>query len=79
MNKTQTLIADSRSSGFEVVAADGHTDIIAKRHASTRRVLAGIRIYETGTAVDLTVELSVAKGIRNISVMRSILGMGRQT
>ena len=76
------LYADATAAGYTVTReSGGHVDIV-RRAKPTRNyprgmILAGIRIYEDGTAVRLDVDLSVAAGMRSYAVMRKVLGLGR--
>lgn len=72
----QKIVDDARAAGLEVKESpSGSVDIIRKRHRGTGRVLDGWRLYPNGTAVDLTVDLGVSKGVRNLKAIRKHLGL----
>ena len=74
----QQLIADARAAGYEVThdKADGSTCIVARRHRRTREILQGVIIYYDGTAIDLTVDLGVARGMKSFKTIRRHIGLG---
>lgn len=75
VTKREALLRDARAAGMEVVEKGSTADIIAKRNARTGRVLKGLRLFDNGTAVDMTVDLSVAKAIRGDRTIRKMLGL----
>jgi hypothetical protein len=76
MTKLQQLLADARAAGYDVQPSSGGWIILkavkVNQH-KTKQV--GLRIYADGTAFDVTVDLSIAAGVRSIDTMRRMLGI----
>lgn len=73
-----SLIFDAHQAGYDVFA-DGTTTLIVRR-IGRREMPKGLRIYDDGTAIDLSVgDLGVAKGIRSYKDMRAVLGLNQET
>jgi len=66
------LIESARNAGFEIRYDDEGAVYIRKRYANGK-ISRGLVIYADGTAIDLTLDLSVAKGIRSYKTMRGLL------
>ena len=73
----QQLIADARAAGYEVRhdEAEGTTRIVVRRHRGTGAILQGVAIYHDGTAIDLTVDLGVARGMKSYKIIRRHLDL----
>jgi hypothetical protein len=75
------LYFDAMAAGYTVSQEAGGGATITRRAKPTRnypkgRVLAGIRIYEDGTAFRMDVDLTVAAGMRSYATMRKVLRLG---
>ncbi len=71
------LTEDATAAGYEVFR-DGTATVIrkyVKLNKSKKTRVAGLIVYEGGTAFRLDVDLSVAAGIRSFADMRSSLGL----
>jgi hypothetical protein len=75
MSKRAALIADAKAAGYDVIADGTTLRIVRMDRRSKGRPLRGIVLYETGTAFDATVDLSVARGMRSYADMRKVLGI----
>jgi hypothetical protein len=73
--RKQQLIDDAKAAGFTVVTSESGVVRIRKTHKGNGRVLRGLDLYPDGTAIDATLDLSVAKGVRSYADMRAILGV----
>jgi len=70
------LIRDAESAGYSVEKSSSTGRILlVKRHGGHGRVTRGLVLYPDGTAVDATLDLTVAKGVRSYKAMRRILGL----
>ena len=80
------LIEDARAAGFEVnegTQGEWHFERWSK-HKKSRygnggpRLLAGMTLYESGTAISKMCDLVDAIGIRSYAQMRAVLGWGKE-
>ena len=71
----RAIINDAIAAGLEVEEGDSAALIVVKRHARTERILKGMTLYGSGTAIDASITLGVAKGIRKLSDIREHLGL----
>lgn len=67
----RNLLTDATAAGFTVAHESGRTTIL--RHSKTGRLLRGLVIFDDGTAVDATVRLDCARGLRSYADMRAVL------
>jgi hypothetical protein len=70
----QKLTTDATKAGWTVRQSGSATTITKP---TLGKKLKGIEITETGTAYDITVDLSVARGVRSYKEMRIILGLAQ--
>ncbi len=73
--RKRALLLAAPSAGYHVTLSGSAVEITKR----TPRTVTGIVLYENGTAFDVTVDLSVAKGIRSYAEMRKLLGLPRET
>ena len=71
----RNLLTDAEAAGFTVTHESSRTTIL--RHSKTGRLLRGLVIFDDGTAVDATVRLDVAKGLRSYADMRAVLNIAK--
>lgn len=69
------IIEDARAQGCEIREDGPAVQVIARRHKGTGRVLCGMVLYPSGTAFDMTVDASIAKGVRRLRTVRDTLGL----
>ena len=71
----QQICDDAMRAGY--VREDGEYSIDLVKYSKHKQpiVLAGLRIYQDGTAIRLDIDLRVASGIRSHAVMRAVLGI----
>ena len=74
----RAIINDAIAAGLEVEEGDSAALIVVKRHARTERILRGMTLYGSGTAIDASITLGVAKGIRKLSDIREHLGLAEK-
>jgi hypothetical protein len=68
-----SLITDAKAAGY-TVETEGTATLITKRMGRWH-TLAGLCIHADGTAFDISVDLTVAKGIRSYKHMRQLLSI----
>ncbi len=71
--KQRELCHQARENGYSIVEKNEAIEI-SKTHGRWRKI-AGILIYPDGPAFDLTVDLSVARGMRSYDDMRRVLNL----
>lgn len=69
------IIEDAKAQGCEVREDGSAVQVIARRHRGTGRILCGMILYPYGTAIDMTVEPAIAKGVRRLDQVRNTLGL----
>jgi hypothetical protein len=69
------IIDDAVSAGYAREDGEFSVDLVKLSKHKKPRVLAGLRIYQDGTAVRLDIDLSIAIGIRSHAGMRAVLGI----
>jgi len=69
------LIDHAEKSGFTVIKSPSNVIKVYKSNKKTGKVTTGIQIYPDGSAVDMTVNLDIAKSIRNVKLLKGILGL----
>jgi hypothetical protein len=72
-NKLHNLLEDAKAKGF-TVETEGTKIRISKRVGRWSEIR-GIELFDDGTAFDLSVDLSVTRGMRSYEDMRSVLGI----
>lgn len=76
------MIEDARSAGFEVDASrSGAVDIFRRRRSGfaasngKRGIEFGLRVFPSGSAFDIMVDLDCARAIRGVRAQREFLGL----
>lgn len=70
--KKREFLQEARDAGYRIQHEDDGTVRITKDYGPWKKQY-GIRIHPDGTAFDITVDLSVAKGLRSYRDMRRVL------
>ena len=71
----RALVKDAVAAGYVAEHSEVCVDVVRRSKHEKPRVLAGLRIWETGSAFDVTLDLSVSKAIRSVDDMRQFLGL----
>lgn len=69
------MIEEAQKAGYTVRWHEGCVDVIRLTNHAKPRVSRGLRIWANGSAFDFTMDLSVAKSIRNVDDQRKMLGL----
>ncbi len=71
----ERLIEDARAGGYTLRMPHSGCQIIAQLTPKRKTVRRGVVLFDDGSAIDLTVPLDIAKSLRNVSVIRKVLGL----
>jgi predicted GNAT family acetyltransferase len=69
------LVRDAIAAGYVAEHGEVCLDLVRRSKHEKPRVLAGLRIWEAGSAFDVTLDLSVSKAVRSVDDMRQLLGL----
>lgn len=69
------VVNDAIAAGYVATYGETHLDLVRWSKHEKPRALGGLRIWATGTAFDITLDLSVAKAMRSADDMRAVLGL----
>jgi hypothetical protein len=72
--KRQQLVNDAIAAGYTVQHDDQAVHIF-KRHGGNKRIIKGITMFPSGTAIRADISLEVCLSIRTIKAMREQLGV----
>jgi hypothetical protein len=69
------MIEDARTAGYDIREYGMCVDIVKYSKHSKPRPICGLRIWQDGAAIDVMLDLSVAKAIRTVKAQRAFLGI----
>jgi ribosomal protein S18 acetylase RimI-like enzyme len=69
------VVNDAIAAGYAATYTETHVDLVRWSKHEKPRALGGLRIWATGTAFDITLDLAVANGMRSADDMRAVLGL----
>ncbi|WP_321820871.1 MULTISPECIES: hypothetical protein [unclassified Burkholderia] len=69
------FLKDAEAAGYSITYGDTCVDVVKRTNHTPPRILRGLRMWATGTAFDVKLDLSAARAIRSVDEMRTFLGV----
>jgi hypothetical protein len=71
----QDLVHDAVAAGYGTERWESRVEVVRRAKHGTRRVLSGLCLWESGRAIDLSLDPAVAKATTSVEDMRAMLGL----